>query len=512
MDLKRTLGPAIVEWIEESLCHGPGDVQGQPIQLDDEQVRFICHAYAIDDNGRRVVRRAVYSRPKGRAKSELAAMLVCAEALGPVRFGGWDDDGYPIGRPVQAPIVLCVATEEGQADNTYGAVHYMLSEGAIADTPGLDVGLTRTFVPGGGKIHAISAKASSKDGGKETFVNFDETHLYVTPELHRLAATIRRNLAKRKAAEPWSLETSTMYSPGEESVAELSHRYASSIASGAVKDPSFLFDHVEGPDPESFDFEDDDELRAALTQAYGEAAQWMDFERLIAEARDIATARADFIRYFLNRPSRNVASLWIKLVEWEAGASDTEIPAGAPITIGVDVAITNDSTAVGWAWRTPEGHSVHRTHVWAAKGEVRAHEHVDGGRVLLAPVREFMRRLGDRYAVDQIVYDPKFFEDSAQDLDAEGFTLVELPQNGTAMADAYQDFYRKLGEGLIEHDGDPIFADHVTAAVATKTDRGWKLRKLKSSEAGPGKRIDALVAAVMAEALVGTATSSPFIL
>ena len=35
------------------------------------------------------MRRAVYSRPKGRAKTELAAFIACAEALGPVRFAGW---------------------------------------------------------------------------------------------------------------------------------------------------------------------------------------------------------------------------------------------------------------------------------------------------------------------------------------------------------------------------------------------------------------------------------------
>ena len=38
--------------------------------------------------------------------------------------------------------------------------------------------------------------------------------------------TIRRNPAERKAAEPWSLETTAMLALGEESVAEHSHRYA----------------------------------------------------------------------------------------------------------------------------------------------------------------------------------------------------------------------------------------------------------------------------------------------
>lgn len=115
--LDRTLGPLVVAWIETHLVHGPGDVQGQRIELDDEQVRFLFDCYVIDMNGRRLVRRAVFSRPKGRAKSELAAAIVCVEALGPVRFRGWDHDGRPLGRPVKGPYIPCVATEEGQATN-----------------------------------------------------------------------------------------------------------------------------------------------------------------------------------------------------------------------------------------------------------------------------------------------------------------------------------------------------------------------------------------------------------
>ena len=65
--LDRTLGPLVVSWIETNLVHGPGDVQGQPVELDDERVRFLFRAYEIDDRGRRVVRRAALSRSNGGA-------------------------------------------------------------------------------------------------------------------------------------------------------------------------------------------------------------------------------------------------------------------------------------------------------------------------------------------------------------------------------------------------------------------------------------------------------------
>ena len=111
-DLNPTLGPIICSWIETFLCHGPGDVQGKPIELDWEQQALIYGAYEVHPKGhaqagQRVYRRVVFSRPKGRAKSELAAMIACAEALGPVRFDGWDENGDPVGTHITAPYVRC---------------------------------------------------------------------------------------------------------------------------------------------------------------------------------------------------------------------------------------------------------------------------------------------------------------------------------------------------------------------------------------------------------------------
>ncbi|HSG19314.1 MAG TPA: hypothetical protein VLA31_00965, partial [Burkholderiaceae bacterium] len=82
----RSLGFALIDWMEFYLIHGPGDIEGSPLALDDEFASFILRCYEVDDHGKRMIRRAVMSRPKGRAKSELAAFLAVAEAVGPVRF------------------------------------------------------------------------------------------------------------------------------------------------------------------------------------------------------------------------------------------------------------------------------------------------------------------------------------------------------------------------------------------------------------------------------------------
>ena len=122
-----SLGYEVLDWIEAYCCHGPGDVQGDPLDFDDEIRDFVIECYRIDpETGRRVYREAVLSRPKGRAKSEIAGLIVCAEALGPVRFDGWDADGQPVGKQVRSPLIKCLATEESQAGNTFENAAFVL--------------------------------------------------------------------------------------------------------------------------------------------------------------------------------------------------------------------------------------------------------------------------------------------------------------------------------------------------------------------------------------------------
>src|SRR5262245_15868777 len=210
--------------MNEYLCHGPGDIQGDPLQVDDEFAVHICWLYRVwpQDHplaGRRLVHRGILSRPKGRAKSEIAGGIACAEALGPVRCDGFDAKGEPVGKPVTYPFIRCMATEEEQSGNTYDNVVYMLKNGKAADEYQVDVGLTRTFIkePGGGEIRPSTAASASKEGGKETFATADETHLYITRELRGMYRTVARNTGKRKAAEPWIMDTTTVWLPGERS-------------------------------------------------------------------------------------------------------------------------------------------------------------------------------------------------------------------------------------------------------------------------------------------------------
>lgn len=351
-----SLGPVIVDWIEEFLCHGPGDVIGEPIEIDDEFYEFIVKLYRLDpETGKRKVRRAFLSRAKGRAKSELAGMLVCAEALADVRFDGWDANGEPVGRPVRSPYIRCLATEEGQSGNTYDNVSTMLEyliEHHGDSFPGIDIGKSAqtssriVLRERRGEITPSTASSAAKDGGKETFAVFDETHLYVLPELRRMHSTVRRNLRKRLIAEPWCLETSTMYEPGQDSVAEATHTYFKAIKGGKIRDADaagLLFDHRQAPD--GTDLADRDALLAGLKAAYGPAAEWMDLDGIISEIWDPQSAPSDSRRYWLNQPVAAEDAL-LDPAEWALCASPLRLEDGDDVVLGFDGGKTDDATAL----------------------------------------------------------------------------------------------------------------------------------------------------------------------
>jgi phage terminase large subunit-like protein len=484
-----SLGFDAIEWIEHYLCHGPGDVQGQPFLIDDEMGEFIAKAYRLDPvTGRRIVNRAFLSRPKGRAKSELAGALVCFEALGPCRFDGWDANGEPVGRSQVYPFIRCLATEENQSGNTYDNVTTMLEhlvENFGDEFPGIDLGRnaqtsSRIFLEGGGEIVPSTSSGAAKDGGKETFAVFDETHLYVLPELKSMHKTVRRNLVKRRAAEPWSLETSTMYAVGESSVAEATHEYHKAVVSGRVRDGGLLFDHREAPHVE--DLHDDDQLLSALEFVYGDAAKWMDLERIASDMREPDTDPADARRYFLNQPGTASAKAFDPGRWRELADSHFIVPAKEAIAIGFDGSKWSDSTGF-IATHIETGHQW-VLGVWESPANK---QEAESWEVPEAEVNAVLDEAMRTWRVVRVYADPAYWEETIA-----GWAGKYGPKVVTEwwthrrrqMAFALRAYKTAMTGGELSHDGSDAFARHIAQAVkrnaGVKDDEGkpmWVIQK-----------------------------------
>ncbi|WP_183092915.1 hypothetical protein [Nocardioides stalactiti] len=480
-----SLGWAAISWIEHYLVHGPGDVQGQPIELDDEFAAFIVKAYRVNPKtGARVVRRAFLSRAKGRSKSGLAAFIEAFEALGPCRFDHWAESGEvsawgyeyepgePVGKPLEYVEILNVATEEGQAGNTYDAVYYVLhadtcSDALLEDYGHLDVGLTRINLPNSrGFIEPVTASNESKDGGKSTYIVADETHLWIPPrsgkfKLGKMHQTMVRNLLKRKIASGWMLETSTMYGEGEGSVAEGTHQYAKALATAGQADGKLLFDHVQAS--EKWNLSKRSERLKALREAYGPAAAWMDLDAIADYWDDPQASEADFRRFFLNqpvpieKPTLSVLPGWPNLLADHPGSPLAAI--GLAVSIGGEWGSIAQADRYGDDMLNLDGQERRRGSAW-----------------LVGEAKRIQSEHGCRVVVDEKCPDATLLPA----LEAAGVEVTVMKIDGYVAA--WSEITNRVREARVTHQANELLDEAVLAA---------KLREIGDGRKVPGRRASA---------------------
>jgi hypothetical protein len=524
-----TLGWVVIDWLETYLCNGPGDVQGEDLVIDDEEALLICWAYRLwpkdhADAGRRLVHRAIYSRPKGRRKSMLAGALDCAEGFGPVRFDGWDANGNPVGRPVTNPLVRILATEEGQTGNTYDNVVYMLTEGEAANEYEFDLGRSKETSslliikePGGGKIAPVTSGAASKDGGLESKATADETHLYTDRKLRGLYRTVARNTGKRKIAEPWMLDTTTMFVQGEKSIAEQAFdKYAKMPVEEAVTKHGVLLDHHQGDEPKRF--HDDRSLIKAMRPGYGPAAPWIDFKRIVKIIRDAEDPETEAYQFYLNRP-RHSATHWLSPDEIAGMLADLGVELGSRICGGFDGSENDDHTGL---MGCTEAGDIFTVGVWTPSGESIAWRE---------DVNAAVDWLHKNFIVKRFYADPAWWIDEIGKWSAKHGTVTEFWTGGrsvTKMAVAtgacrtalrhgaridpapmYTDALRVVNDRVAPNagpeDGVPLVQWHLTNARTKKvrirdeeTDRAEDAYLVRKDRAGSPLKIDTVTASILA--------------
>lgn len=340
----RSLGRQVFDWCQEYVRQPDGPDAGDRWHFTPEQVRFLHCLYAVDERGRFLWSRGVLRRAKGWGKSPFMAALALAELCGPVRYGGSDANGDPVGVPVSMPWVQIAGVSEKQTTNTMSMVLAMLAESSIIDDYGLDPGITRVYAAGGGRLEPISASASTAEGARPTFCVMDETHLWGQANGgHKLAEVIRRNLGKSRDGMARSVETTNAHEQGMESVAERSYDAWQAQISGRARGATILYDSREAPP--DVELADEPVLMAALTATYGNSG-WVDLERIRDEVYDPGTPASESRRFYLNQLSV-AEDAWLSPLEWDACADPTVVVAdGDQVTLGFDGSVTDDHTAL----------------------------------------------------------------------------------------------------------------------------------------------------------------------
>ncbi len=507
-----TLGDQVCDFLREFAVHGPGDLKGQPLSLDDDWVYWLWRAYEVwpaghPKAGRRRFKRCAASVRKGAAKTELMALVAFAELHpeSPVRFNGFNKDGsLKQGRPVVDPFIPLLANTEKQVEElAYGALKVMCEE-CPDGTSYFDVSLDRIIRIGrdgraDGKAKPVATAPDSNDGGRTTWQGFDESHRLWLPNHKAAIQTMESNLGKRFAQDPWSMTTTTAGEPGKQSQAEDDHFEAEAILRGEVARPSLFYFHRQAGD--GWDMNSFEDRVEAIREASGkQLAERTDLEE-IASRWDRPKADKTYLeRVWCNRWTQQGAQAF-DIKRWtDQLGRDAVIRRKAPVTVGFDGARMRDATAfvvtdVKTGLQQCEG-------LWE-----RPSDAPDDWEVDESEVNEKRRELFSRYRVVKLYADPPHWNFTVGDWSAHHPDVVEefWTNQKRRMFKAVQAFEDAIASGSVGHSlPHPLDADftrHVGSAGRRDTnlvaddETGqyvWILTKLHRE-----RKFDACMAAIL---------------
>ena len=497
-----SLGAGVVAFIEERLVHGPGDLRGQPVTLDEEKRGLVYRMYEVYPRGhaqagRRRFRRCALSLRKGSSKTEFAALIAAVELHpdGPVRCDGFDARGNPVGRGVTDPYIPLVAYTEEQSDElAYGALKVILENSSVADD--FDIGLERIMRVGGdGKAVSLSNSPDARDGARTTFAVADETHRWTLPRLRQAHRTMLANLPKRRMSDAWALEVTTAPSPGEGSVAEDTMNYARQVADGQLTDSRLFFFHRQAGD--DHDLTTAEGLRAAVLEASGPVAEWSDIDGIVEQWQDPTADKAYLERVWLNRLVR-ASDRAFDVTRWDTLTRPDYAPArGAVVALGFDGARWRDATALvavevatGYAW---------------VLGLWERPENVETWEVSVTEVTAVVAHAFEMWNVCRMYCDPPYWESTVAEWAGrygDKIVFEWWTNRSKPVAFALRSFQSAIAAGDISHSGDQRLRRHLGNAVKRyllqRDDEDKPLWNIYKERPDSPHKIDAAMAAVLA--------------
>jgi hypothetical protein len=462
-----SLGPQVVQWIEQHLCHGPGELRGKPAHVDDEWLAFITRAYEVfpqghEYEGQRVFREVGYCKRKGSSKTECAAWLCIAEMhpSAPVRFDGWLDDGSPRGTGVVDPRIFLLATTEQQSSAlTYSAFLAIVKESpTIRD----DFRTTDGFAmlaDGSGLCEPVTGSPNSRDGERTTLNIFDEGHRLVGERLAETVNVMTANLPKRR--DSWAFMTTTGWEPGEDSFAESEDRRAREGNSD-----SQLYLHRQAKDGWT-------DVMAALEEASGPCMWERVDKRAALQEWEATRDRAYFERVHLCRSvtSSTQAFPMAKILDCvvteppsslRRQAAPGYVISGASkpkIVLGFDGSIFRDHTVLT-ACTIDEPVYMFYLGVWKPQGV----------EVPVADVDAVLRQAFKDYDVKLFLGDPSGWADqfSVWAGDRRIGKVVKAFKKDTGTPDAMRNFIGAIEQGKVSFDGNPDLLAELSNARTKK--------------------------------------------
>lgn len=471
-------GDDFADFCAQHLIQSVDRWDGQPLELEGWQRQMMGEALEEDADGRPVWESVVFCIPRKNGKT----MLLAAYSL------------YRLLMYEGSPEILLAASSDRQAGRLFDAAATFVRRNPAL----LEFCRVRDHAgeirreDGRGVIYRLSSDPNRLHGYNPALVVADELAQWTTPTLRRAYAALTTGGGARTRPQVFTITTageahdrqgSVLGGILDKALTQGSVERRPGVAIARYPDAHMLVFNYEAPTTDPTDVK---------AMKLANPASWITEEFLAKQAANPELTAAQVLQLH-GCVWAEGADSWFSQETWNRCLDpDAEIPEGVPVCVGVDVGLVHDSTAVSVAWQRDDDRIVVETTVWTAvPGQLG--RFVPGGTVDLDLVEEHLRGLARQYQVVEVAYDPRFFERSAQLLGDEGLVMVPLFQASAHMANAYQAWFQAVLEERVAHSGDVVLSQHVLGTAATKTDRGWKVSKIKQSA-----RIDACVASAMA--------------
>lgn len=479
--------------------------QGKRLILRDWQRELIRNTYdPVDEEGVRIVRRALWSVARKNGKTALAAALVLAHLVGPEAKRNGE--------------VLSAASDREQAGHIYKMARQMieLDEELSQMCKCVDTLKRIVCYHLGSTYQSLVADARRLHGGNPSFCIYDELAQAQNRELYDVLDT-----AFGAQEEALMLTISTQSSDSQSIMSELCDD-ALNQAAGLLDDPTFYGKVFAVPDTVENIY--DESVWKLANPALGDFRSMRDFRALAAKARRSPSAEAKFRNLYLNQRVDGVQS-FVNRHDWKACEAQPppELMATAQWFGGLDLSSRHDLTAFVMVGKTASGHVAAVPRFWLPAGEDATEDLAerskrDGAQYELWRDRGFLRvvpgrvvsydvvarevfELIEQYSIKAVAYDRWRILDfkaaiTAASLDADKFNLHPHGQSFKDMSPAIEALETLILEHHLQHTGNPVLT-YCISNVKVLRDEAENRRFDKRTK---HRRIDGAVALAMAVA------------
>lgn len=445
------------------------------------------------DDGSRLYRRGYFSVARKNAKTQIAA------AIGLILLFADDE---------MSPEIYAAAKDRDQASACFDAARDMV----LADDDLRSIAIiteskkTIANTLNNGVFKALSSDGGAKHGKNPSAVIMDELHAWKKREEELYNALTTGSGARRQPLE--LIITTAGFDKA--SLCYRQYEYAKKVQSGIIEDSKFFPAIYEIP--EEKDWKDEDNW-ALANPGIDQIVSREYLREELQKALNIPGEDNKWRRLFGNQWTAQESRV-IPMDRWAecpAPPSDEEL-LGRTCYAGLDLSGGGgDITAFELAFPMEDGTVALQSHFWLPKERQYNSESVpydlwakkglinltEGGTVDYSFVRKHINDLGKKYNIKRIAADKYMAAQMLQDLMTDGFDVVEFGQGFGWYSMPFKEFINLIVDRKLRHGDHPILnfmADCVTAIQDVEE----RIRPVKPERFKSGKRIDGIVAGIMA--------------